>query len=285
MPSTKRVSAMPSSVRALHGALSELRIAKPFAASPIDEPALVALDHAAAHLVAALARFVDEPVALLPAQRALALLGGRRDEGRVDLSGALLAMRDLDDGKSTFRAGFSRLLESALDASGQSVVERLSARDLPADLAPLAVLLEEHGRILSAVDDLAHALSVSSEQAAGVIVTEALLHLVLPEQHDTLALDVGQQWLRHRRVKSPLQRLFVFRHAVDHLDDEDVALADQAGVSRALALWIVAERAVRSSELVHDDKAPLTALFERAGLAPLEVFDAADLLRNLSRAP
>jgi hypothetical protein len=272
---------MPETVRALFAARAEFEARARPPTHPLDEDTLIALDHLAAHLVAALARFVDEPIALLPAQRALSLLGGRRDEGRIDLSGALLAMRDLDDGKSAAGRGFSRLLESALDASGRVVVERLHVGDLPDDLASLAQLLDGHGRILSAVDDLAHALSVSSEQAAGVVVTEALLHLVLPSHDD--ALDFGLQWLRHRRVKAPLLRLFVLRHAVDHIDDEDVALAVDAGVARGLALWIVAERAVRGVSLVNDDQAALTALFERAGLAPFEVLDAADLLSDLQR--
>jgi len=286
-PSTwKRTTAMPDSVRALADVLAAFTRAHPIVAAPVDEETLVALDHAAAHLVAALTRFVDEPVAVFPAQRALSLVGGRRDAGKVDLTGALSAFQDLDEGQGALGRGLSRLLESALDAKGVGVVERLRADALPSELQALARALDTHGAILSAVDDLAHALSLSSENAVAAVFLEALLELVLPsDAAPTLALDVGVQWLRHRRAKGPLLRLFVFRHALDALDDEDVALSARAGIAPSLALWIVGERVVRRDAIARDDddRAALTALFESAALAPLEVLDAADLLKSYAR--
>lgn len=282
----ERSTAMPESVRALADVLAALSRERPIAHAPLDEATLVALDHTAAHLVAALARFVDEPVALFPAQRALSLVGGRRDEGKVDLSAAVSAFQDLDDGQGALGRGLSRLLESALDARGVRVVERLHVDDFAKEFHPLARTLDAHGAILSAVDDLAHALSLSSENAIAAALTEALLDLVIPQDAaPTLALDVGVQWLRHRRARAALVRLFVFRHTLDVIDDEDVALVSRAGVAPALALWIVGERVVRKDALSADDAdhAALTALFESASLAPLEVLDAADLLKSYAR--
>jgi hypothetical protein len=239
-------------------------------AQAADEERLQWLGAITARLVAALAPFCDEPNAILPAQRALLVLAGRPSRPPADLSGLSRALRQIDERLGRDQGGFSRLLDAALTI------------DEP--LRPLAVELERTGRELLAVDDLAHALSCSTELVAGALVLEAALDLATSgdglSHGDAVAL--GTRWIKQRGLSHELVTLLEHRDALETLDNKAVSAMGDEPTARAFAIWIIAHR-VASGERLEDatDRPAIAALLERAGLIPLEVFDAASLWREL----
>ena len=73
-----------------------------------EEARLAWLDSLAARLIAAVAPFCDEPRALLPAQRALLVLAGRRAGPEPELAGLSRALKQIDQQLGRERGGFSR---------------------------------------------------------------------------------------------------------------------------------------------------------------------------------
>jgi hypothetical protein len=266
-PTDKRYLPMPRSVRALRQALLEL--------PPLEDDArLPAIDHLAARVVTALARFADAPASLVPAQRALLLIGGRPGPGDDAVAGLLTALKQVDQGLGD-RGGFSRLLESALEAGDVQYVQRLMPDDLPAELQDVGASLESLAERLAATDDLAHATSSPAALVAGAQLACWLGSVLAARDRldDEQRLEQLQQWLAHRGASPTLRVLVAYEPALAGIDDEVVDLAVEAGLARGLALWILSERLSTGSELDAGDRAPLNRLLKAAGLFPLEVFE------------
>jgi hypothetical protein len=242
------------------------------------------LDSLAARLIAAVAPFCDEPRALLPAQRALLVLAGRRPGQQPELAGLSRALKDIDQQLGRDRGGFSRLLDAALSAGDAINVERIDAGAVDIDLRELALALEDLGRELLAIDDLCHALSAPAEIAAGAVILEGALDLaegVDVAGHDELdALTAA--WTSHRGIDAKLARVIALRAALERVDEPLVARASETGVAQPLAIWLLGHR-VAAGQRLEDapDRAAIEALLEAADLVPLEVFDAASLWRDL----
>lgn len=242
------------------------------------------LDEIAVRLIAGAAAFCDEPQALVPAQRSLLLLAGRRSTVNADLADLSRALRRIDEQVGASGGGFSRLLDAALSSGDVLVEERLDAALVDDELRPLASALENVARELLALDDLAHALSLPADLPAGVIVLEGTLDLaegagvILDEETAAVAMQV----IARRGLDGRLAALVGLRDALEHIDDSLVDEAVTAQVTTPLALWILAHRLARHERLEEAaDRAALDRLVASAGLVPLEVFDAASLWRDL----
>ncbi len=243
------------------------------------------LDHTAARLVSALARFCTDAGALVPAQRALLLLASRPSLSVDKLGSLASALREVDAALPKDQRGFSRLLENALDSAHHIHADRVDVDGLSPELRSLGEGLSLLGRTLGALDDLSHALSASSELAAGAILADGLMDFALTdtEADDNQLVDEALAWLEHRGVNQSLLSLYSFRHALEELRDGDVERAVEAGVARPLALWVLSERLTLGVGLDGPDRPHVERLVEAAGLLPLEVFDAANLWADLDR--
>lgn len=262
---------MPRSVRALSKALQDLP-------GPGDPARLEAVDHLAARLVSALARFCDRPAALVPPQRALLLLGGRPGSADDGLATLLTALQRIDSGLGG-EGGFSRLLESALEAGDVVTPQRLQASGLQDELAPLGRRLEQIGQALVALDDLAHSLGTPATAAAGALLADATWGLVAEAEgsDEDEARAAAAAWTAHREASEEVQALLPFGAALWSLDDEVLADARAARLTRSLALWVLAVRlADAERSLVGDDRAALEQLLHEAGPWPLAVFSLAE---------
>lgn len=270
--------------RPLHELLSTLARAPEADAS--DDERLPWLDELAARLLAAAAAFSDEPNALVPAQRALLLLAGRRGTAKPDLADLSRALRRIDEQVGSSGGGFSRLLEAALSSPGIVVERRLDAATVPEELRPLAYALEGVSRELLALDDLAHALSQSADLAAGAILLEGTLDLAegagALAPGDDAALDLATRAVERRGLDARLVTLLSLRGALERLDKRLVDEAVRARVQTPLALWLLASRLAHHERLEDaPDRTALERLLAEAGFVPLEVFDAASLWRDL----
>lgn len=270
--------------RPLHHLLSTLALA-PGVDAPDDER-LPWLDQLAARLLAAAAAFSEEPDSLVPAQRSLLLLAGRRGTARPDLADLSRALRRIDEQVGAAGGGFSRLLDAALSSPSVVVEERLDPEQVDEELRPLAHALEGLARELLALDDLAHALSSSADLAAGAVLLEGTLDLAegsgaLPAGDDA-SLHAATRWIARRGLDERLSSLLSLRDALDTLEDAHVDAAVRAHVTTPLALWILAHRLAHEGGLEEAaDRGALERLLAEAGLVPLEVFDAASLWRDL----
>ena len=265
--------ALPRSVRALADALH---------AHPHAPDDLRVADGLAARLIEATARFVSAPSALTPAQRALMVMAPTPGAPVEDASGLASALRSspqtLPEG-----VGFSRLLEAALQAGDDINTDRLDAEHLDSSLRPLARRLDALARRLSAVDDLSHALSVRSAHTAACVVSHGLCTVTgwFTEADDDAMGAFVSRWLEHRRAPAPIAATFAQRSALDALSRTHVDAAKEAGVSRALALWVLGHRVADAMPLDAQDRPHIDALLADAGLYPLEVFDVAGLWATL----
>lgn len=270
--------------RPLHELLSTL--ARAPGADAHDDDRLPWLDELAARLLAAAAAFCDEPNALVPAQRALLLLAGRRGAAKPDLADLSRALKRIDEQVGSSGGGFSRLLEAALSSPAIRVEQRLDAATVDEELRPLAFALEGVARELLALDDLAHALSQSADLTAGAILLEGTFDLaegagaLLPG--DEAAIDLATRMIERRGLDRRLVAMLSLRGALEALDDALVDEAVRARVATPLALWVLASRLAHDEGLEDaPDRAALERLLAEAGLVPLEVFDAASLWRDL----
>jgi len=233
------------------------------------------MDRAAAALPAACGPFLDAPAAVLPAQRALLLLGAR--PARADRAVDALAegLRRVDDQRSMegdpvdAGPGFSRLLESALEAGLVRAVARIEADAVDEDARRAAFVLEDVARELSALDDLGHALGRSTTAAAGAAATRALAKLFADAGAADLPWDA---WLRRRGVRPEVAALLPLAERIVLVDDDAVAAARAAGVLVPYALWVVAGRLARGAPLDGADRPALDALLATAGLHPVDVY-------------
>jgi hypothetical protein len=266
-PTDTRYLPMPRSVRDLHQALLEL--------PPLGDAArLPAVDHLAARVVSALARFADAPASLVPAQRALLLIGGRPGPSDDSVDGLLSALKQVDIGLGD-RGGFSRLLESALEAGDVHYVQRLTPADLPDELQDMGASLEQLAAGLGATDDLSHATASPPALVAGAQLACWLGSVLAARDRldDEERLEHLQNWLAHRGAAPQLRVLVAYEPALGGIDDEVVDLAVDAGLARPLALWILSERLSAGDGLDAGDRAPLERLLKTAGLFPLDVFE------------
>ncbi len=255
--------------------------ALPAADAPLDDR-LFALDRIAALLPGAVAPFLDAPGALVPAQRALLLVGPRplRADAAVDALAEGLRRVELD--VPAAGEGFSRLLESALSAGDVLVVPRLAAEAIDDDARTAAFALEDAGRELSAIDDLGHALSSSTPIPAGAALAGGVLALCVAvgaaafTELDALMV----RWLVARGARREVSDLFALRASLFALDDDAVTRARATKVERAFALWLLAARLARGMPLDGVDRPQVEALLRAAGLQPVVVFSAATLWQD-----
>ena len=238
---------------------------------------LVALDRAAAVASGALGAFCAEPGAVLPAQRALMLLGARPFAPAADLSGIEAALADAPE------SGYSRLLESTLSAGQVSAEDPVDPADLETDLQPLGRALVDVSRALLAVDDLAHALSVPSDLAAAAVFTDGVFDLAeaAGKVKSGERAELSVAWALHRGARVGLSKLLGLRGALVEATDNLVADAVAARVAIPLAVWVLSDRLASNRQVATEDRPALDRLLVAAGLVPLEVFDAADLWRDL----
>jgi len=236
-----------------------------------------ALDGAGAALLAALGRFCDEPEATVPPQRALMMVVGKGDTQSADPDGLTDALKQVDADLGSERGGFSRLLESALTGELLIIADRLHVDEVEPGLRPLATILDKTGARLTALDDVAHALGLTAQFASGALVTECLMRLAYPDETVEARVDLGRRWLRERGVQHRLVELFGLLPAVVTLTAELIDVAAERGIAADLAMWVLADRIPVEGGLETEDRALLEQLLERAGLLPLEVFDAAQL--------
>lgn len=245
-----------------------------------DEERWAWLDRLAVRVVAALAPFLEEPAALLPAQRTLRLVFGRPEKAGRPLGGLSQALRQIDDRLGPELGGFSRLLDSVLSAEDVVVVPRLFVESVPEALRPLAERLEGRARALSALDDLSHALFTPSDLAAAVLVVEEVVSLAV--LHGLFAKgevdEVVTGWLNARGLDERVAELFSLRAAKEELSLEAVKRARTLRLARSLALFVLAERLSIKARLEDaPDREAMEALLGAARLVPLEVFDLAGL--------
>lgn len=241
------------------------------------EDAATGFDRCVGALIQAISPFLAETQAIVPVQRALLSLPGRRDPqiGLEKLSETLAAV-DAELGPQM--GGFSRLLENALHAGELNEVVRLQPDWVDEALRPLAHQLAATARALDALDDFAHALSVRSEWPAGAIALGCLRSLLPPE----LQNEVADEWMSTRGIAAQLSELLQFRGSVSDLAPSDVEKIHQKGLSQAMALWLLACRVAEGANLERaGDRACIDVLLEKAELVPLEVFDVAGLWPEL----
>ena len=234
-------------------------------------------DRCVGALIQAISPFLAETQAIVPVQRALLSLPGRRDP-QIGLQKLSETLEAVDAQLGPKMGGFSRLLENALHAGELDDVVRLQPDWVDADLRPLAHQLAATARALDALDDFAHALSVRSEWPAGAIVLGCLRALVSPTQQKTMA----ESWLPARGFAAQLLELLEFRSSLTDLAPVDVEKIHQKGLSQAMALWLLACRVAEGANIEQaGDRACIDVLLEKAELVPLEVFDVAGLWPEL----
>lgn len=234
-------------------------------------------DRSVGKLIQAITPFLAETEAIVPVQRALLSIPGRRHTG-IGLEKLSEALEAVDARLGPQMGGFSRLLENAIHAGDLEEVVRLQPDWVNEPQRALAHRLAATARALDALDDFSHALSVRSEWPAGAMVLLCLASLLPPALRETME----KNWLPARGYSAPLLALLRYRSALSDLTPEDVAQADAQGLSQALALWILAARVAEGTHIEHArDRACLDVLLEKAELVPLEVFDVAGLWPEL----
>lgn len=237
----------------------------------------VRFDQVVGKWIQAVIPFLAEPQAIVPVQRALLSMPGRRDT-RVGLEKLSQTLAAVDAELGPKLGGFSRLLENAIHAGDLDDVVRLHPDWLDDELRPLGHRLAAAARALDALDDFSHALSVRSEWSAGAIALLGVGALLPTALRETMERD----WLPTRGYSVQLVQLLQFRSALSELAPVEIELAQQGGLSQALALWILAARVAEGVNLERaGDRACLDVLLERAELVPLEVFDVAGLWPEL----
>ncbi len=273
-------NSLPRSLTLLQTAIDRAKVAP-------DEERAASLDHAAARLVEAVLACGVPAGAVMPAQRTLLLLGRRPRRAPIaaDPGPLLGALEDIFVGDPNEVGGFSRLLQSAIDAGEYAATESIDADEVDAEDLGTYEIVQGLVRRLSAVDDLSHALSVRADFPAALCVAHHLAHAVCddPQVRPSDVTDLTIAWLAHRGVPDDLGDVVDVRDGATDLDSALVARASNLGLgqTRALTLWVLADQLanrIRPSDDVRDN---WRLLLERARLAPLEVFDTADLWRTL----
>jgi hypothetical protein len=236
-----------------------------------------------ARFVAALSAFVQDPQAMLPAQRALMVMPGRpsHEVAHQDLRRAL---QRVDKRLGPQRGGFSRLLDDVL--ANEAAHDQMRLRAISVDLAyrAHATHVENVAQMLVSLDDISHAFSMPADLAAGAIVLEGLLDLIEatpsalpPSSAEQLLAD----WIHARGLAVPLIHLMALRGLIPFLHASEVEAVASVGLAQPLALWMLAVRLTRGALHPPDeDPAALDELLRAAGLHPLEVQDVAMLFSD-----
>ncbi|MFZ9889263.1 MAG: hypothetical protein ACO3JL_17350, partial [Myxococcota bacterium] len=264
-------------VRPINELLSTLSRA-PVAPAAIEEK-LVWLGELVARLVAAASAFAEEPGGILAAQRALLVMPGLPGAMTRDLG----ALRERIRPRGTDN-GLTRLLDSAPRRSVIKVTHAPSPEEMPPALRPMARELTQLARELQALDDLAYALDDRSDLSAGALVLDAVFDLgaACGTFENAEVTGLGALFVSHRSLDPRLATLLALRRAVETLDGAVLVEAERGGVLRALSLWVLAGRTARGQTLeASKDRVLLDQLLQGAGLAPVEVFDAASLWLDL----
>lgn len=268
---------VPRSLTHLTSSIARVRGAKA-------EEKFSALDHAAARLVEAGHACGVLPSVLLPAQRTLMLLGGRPRRGATptDPDGLLAALDAVMDPQAQ-SGGFSRLLQSAIDAGEFAAAEEVRLSDVSDDERPAFQAVLELKRHYVAIDDLTHALDVRPDFPAAFTLAKTLVAFAfddLPanEQRQWLA-----DWLAHRGVNPQLLAVVEARGTADDLDATVLEKAKPLGVgqARALSLWVLSDQLASRMRPAEKNIGHWHTLLDQGRLAALEVFDAADLWLQL----
>lgn len=237
----------------------------------------VAFDRCVGSLIQAISPFLAETQAIVPVQRALLSMPGRRN-AHIGLEKLTDTLEAVDAQLGPKMGGFSRLLENALHAGDLHEVVRLQPDWVDEALRPLAHQLAATARALDALDDFSHALSVRSEWPAGAVVLGCLRTLLPPEHQVSMATS----WLPTRGFSPQLLELLEFGGSVSELAPVDVEKIHQKGLSQALALWLLSCRVAEGTNIERaGDRACIDVLLEKAELVPLEVFDVAGLWPEL----
>lgn len=264
-------------VRPINELLSALSRA-PLAAAATEDK-LAWLGEVVARLLAAIGTFTQEPAGVLAAQRSLLVMPGLAGAVKKDL--APMRERIRPSGPET---GITQLLDSGPRHHFVKLTPALSPEQVVPGLRPIAGELTQLARELQAIDDLAYALDDKSELSAGALVLEASLDLGVGwgTFEEAEFSHAGARFVAHRALEPRLATLLSLRRALDSVDDGALIEAERGGVLRALALWVLAVRTARGERLeASEDRNMLDRLLESAGLAPVEVFDAATLWLDL----
>jgi hypothetical protein len=247
------------------------------AAPPPDDLATL-LARVSAATLGALTAFADSPEAVIPARRAL-LVAGPSQEGSEEAMDALQeALMQADQRLGAPHAGFSRLLQSALESGDLQVLPRVDVQALAPALRDRLMPLQEAAAILDALDDLSHALNAPPDLPAAACVLEAVRGALIEVEFDAPdALDEAlTEWLLARGAKTRVIGLFALRGARHGLNEKLREQATEHGLAAPLALWMLGDRLGRGIGFSHTDRPELERLLSDAGLVPLGALEGAE---------
>ncbi len=212
--------------------------------------------------------------AMMPARRALMMVGGSSVDAGAALDDLHAVFLEADQVLGAEMGGFARLFESALGAGDVSVEDDFDIEGLPARVQGNLKPVTQAGLALTILQEIADTFQVRGQTAAGCIVLEAYCQLYAEDENDR---DMVNAWTRSRGCAAELGELFRFAFAVEELTPQVIQDVGELHLSEPFALWFLAHSFAAGIQFDGLERRLVNTLLARAGLAQLSVFEMANL--------